>query len=201
MTCPTRLPAASCESSTGAASVPSAAAPPHPLADAWCEFLSRWPWDWFTTHTFRFAAHPERADKVFRVWISKLNRELYGVRWHRRSGGLWWARASEPHKSGRLHFHALVGGPGLADVHRPDWMDCNAKKRGIPKCGRCWYCLAGFARIEPPNSSGAVRAYCSKYVTKGGLIDLGGPLRSALYPPAPPRVATHRGCSAKLRNA
>ena len=39
-----------------------------------------------------------------------------------------------------------------------------------------WFDLAGIARIEPPRSSEAVRAYCAKYIVKGGEIDLGGPL-------------------------
>jgi hypothetical protein len=160
---------------------------PTSLEEAWAEFLGRWPWDWFTTHTFRSSRykHPEAADKVFRLWISKLNRHLYGPRWYKRAGGVWWARASEPHQSGALHFHALIGGPGLAELNRMDWMDCHAKKRGIPSCERCWYCLAGFARIEQPWADGAVRNYCSKYTAKGGMIDLGGPLRSALFQASP----------------
>ena len=38
-----------------------------------------------------------------------------------------------------------------------------------------WDALAGFARIEPIALEAAVRGYVSKYVLKGGEIELGGP--------------------------
>ena len=49
---------------------------------------------------------------------------------------------------------------------------------------------AGFARIEAIESQDAVRDYVTKYVTKGGQIDLSRSLRSfaqqhALSSPAP----------------
>jgi hypothetical protein len=39
-----------------------------------------------------------------------------------------------------------------------------------------WNELAGFARIEPVKVAELVNRYVSKYVVKGGEIDLGGPL-------------------------
>jgi hypothetical protein len=141
-----------------------------PLVEAWTTFLGRWRWDWFATFTFRndVAQHPEAADKLFRVWCSKLNRRLHGVRWYKYGDGVRWMRAAEPHKSGKIHFHALVGDDRLALEDPFEWMEV-------------WNKLAGFARIFPPWSSDAalVRAYCSKYVVKGGDLELGGPLRKA----------------------
>jgi len=60
-----------------------------------------------------------------------------------------------------------------------------------------WFELAVIARIEPPRSSGAVRAYCAKYVAKGGEIDLGGPLSDPgvldLWPGGLPRRPSSGG--------
>ena len=64
-------------------------------------------------------------------------------------------------KRGVLHYHALIAGEGLQDLRRLTFMDE-------------WDELAGYARIEPLRSSQAVYSYISKYVTKGGEIDIGG---------------------------
>lgn len=156
---------------------------PNPMRDAWSEFLQRWSWDWFATLTFRGDPHPEKADKLFRVWVSKLNRKLYGVRWAPHGKGVRWIRASEPQRRGTIHYHALLGGDGLADQRRLDWMDE-------------WFKLAGIARIEVPESASAVSAYCAKYVVKGGEIDLsrslGRPTQHGLYKASPFRCAKHR---------
>lgn len=125
--------------------------------------MERWPWDWFCTLTFRGdAVHPEAADKRFRVWVSKINRELYGRRWRKRGQGVRWVRAMEMQRRGVPHFHALLGAEGLDELRRLWWMDR-------------WNQLAGFAKIEPPKNGGAVRGYCAKYVAKGGELDVGGP--------------------------
>jgi len=156
------------------------------LLRAWMQFLSRWKWDWFATLTFRFdddsspsyrtkvrhpLLHPERADKVSRVWVSKINRALFGPRWARHGDGVWWIRAEELQRRGVLHYHSLLG--GVSELKRLTWMDE-------------WDKLAGYARIEPPKNSRAVRSYCAKYVLKDGDIQLGGPLEregKIVYPP------------------
>lgn len=138
-------------------------------ADAYAQLLARRPWHWFVTLTFRPSQesagggiHPEKADKAFRVLLSKINRECYGVRWYKRpDGGLQWARGQEFHKSGRIHFHALVAAP-TADLNqitrRMRWVDW-------------WWREFGIARIERPESQAEVSAYVSKYVTKDGEVD------------------------------
>ena len=134
------------------------------LTKAWTDLLGRWRWDWFATLTFRGDwVHPEKANSKFRVWTSRINRTLYGPRWYKHEKGVWWVRALEHQRRGVIHYHTLLGGDRLADLRRLSWMDE-------------WDKLAGFARIEPPRSSDAVRTYCAKYVVKGGEIDLGGPL-------------------------
>src|SRR5215471_6195749 len=67
----------------------------------------------------------------------------------------------------RYNYHALLA--GVKDLRRLTWMDK-------------WHELAGYARIEPIESTAAVVRYVSKYVVKGGEIDMGGPLVSAVLP-------------------
>jgi hypothetical protein len=131
------------------------------LRDAWIALLGRWEWEWFCTFTFRDMVHPEAADKRFRVLISQANRVLYGHRWHKKGAGLRWVRALEYQKRDVIHYHALLA--GVQDLRRLFWMDR-------------WHELAGYARIEPIDSAAAVARYVSKYVVKGGEIDMGGPL-------------------------
>jgi hypothetical protein len=58
---------------------------------------------------------------------------------------------------------------GVQDLRRLTWMDR-------------WHELAGYARIEPMDAADAVVQYVSKYVVKGGEIDMGGPLVPAVFP-------------------
>lgn len=165
--------------------------------DGYAEMLSRRPWHWFVTLTFRpdherasGGIHPEKADKAYRVLLSKINRECYGVRWYKRpDGGLMWARGQEFHKSGRIHFHALCAAP-TADLNtltrRMRWVDF-------------WWSEFGIARIEAPESQQAVNEYVSKYVTKDGEVDF-SPNFGRYVPPAlefrdaaPPRPTSTTG--------
>lgn len=140
--------------------------PKNVLRASWGQFVARWQWEWFVSLTFQYDTHPERALKLFRVWISKLNREIYGPRWHRKEPyGVEYVVAVEYQKSGRVHLHALISRVG--DTRRLTWMDF-------------WLDLddlAGFARIEPVNNQDAVANYVTKYVTKGGEIDFSPNLR------------------------
>jgi hypothetical protein len=168
------------------------------LVEAWSALLSQWTWCWFCTFTFRDEVHPEAADKRFRVFISKLNRSLYGPRWFKKNKSVQWVRALEWQRRGVTHYHALIAGVGNA--RRLSWMDE-------------WNRLAGFAKIEPIKSQVAVNRYCSKYITKGGEIDVGGfgtlealrrrhglpippastsPEQDILIPASPSRDAMHR---------
>ncbi|MGJ7901015.1 rolling circle replication-associated protein [Lysobacter sp. 1R34A] len=107
--------------------------------------------------------HPEAADKAFRYFVSCVNREVYGpkwnTRWHR---GIQWARGSEFHKDGRLHFHALLSAP-TADLNhlisRYAWHEW-------------WYREFGRNQLEQPRSQHQVADYVSKYVVKDGQVDL-----------------------------
>lgn len=130
------------------------------LRRQYAEFMSRYNWQWFCTLTFRDPPHPEAASKLFKLWINKINGIIYGCRYHKRKQSVYWALALEYHKSGVLHFHALVG----------DVVDLN-NKCSRKKVRSLWYELGGINRIDPIDDRiGAVTNYVSKYVTKGGEI-------------------------------
>jgi hypothetical protein len=149
------------------------------LTEAWFAFLSGWRWDWFCTFTFRVNVQPEAADRYFGAWMNTLNRRLYGRRWSSRTPGAWYACATERTKRGRIHFHALIGAPELAALSRLEHMRAWTNLGCCPRIRRC-DCSPkrgpGIARIEAPHDfqAAAVRAYCSKYVAKGGEVNLGG---------------------------
>jgi len=132
------------------------------IRNAWCQFLGQWDWQWFCTLTFRDVVHPEAADKSFRYFISRLNRQLYGPRWYKKAyGGIPWVRALEYQRRGVIHFHALFA--DVEGVRRLSWMDE-------------WNEIAGFGRIEAIKDKWAVRRYVTKYCLKEGEIELGGAL-------------------------
>lgn len=162
------------------------------LGEAYASMLLRYHWAWFVTLTFRpkhesasGGIHPEKADKAFRWWASNLNRCCWGKNWHRQPhGGVVWARGQEFHKSGRIHFHAVMAAPEHdlnTLARRLDWMDV-------------WHREYGIARIEPPKSQADISRYVSKYVVKEGEVDF-SPNFGRYVPPAldfgdasPPRL-------------
>ena len=130
--------------------------------DGWIHFLSGYQWDWFTSQTFRTPTHPEAADKAFRMWISQINRSMWGPRWFKKNKSVYWVRALEWQKRNVLHFHALISHPehDLNDIQkRLYWMDR-------------WNDIAGYARIEKPTSADAVTRYVTKYLVKDGDLEL-----------------------------
>ena len=142
---------------------------PQQLKEAWADLLARWRWEWFCTLTFaEDRVHPERADKCYRVWLARVNEAVFGRRWRRQGKGVLWARGIEFQRRGSVHFHALIAGVGEA--------------RRLPLMDE-WSKLAGWARIRPVKQQDLVRKYVSKYVAKGGEIDLGGP--GLTYSPGP----------------
>lgn len=142
---------------------------------AWVETLSRFHWDLFGSLTFREDTHPESAFKRFRLFISMLNRKLYGPRWFKHNKGISWCVALETQRRGVVHFHCLLADPELVNLLRGSWFK-GENGRWANELNEMWNELAGFARIEAIDAIEAVKRYVSKYVVKGGEIDLGGPL-------------------------
>lgn len=143
--------------------------PSEPVAAAYADLLAREPWHWFATLTFApdhqrasGGMHPEKADKAFRYFIRCINERLYGCNWKRKAhGGVVWARGQEFHKSGRVHFHAVLAGPDRdlnKSASRYEWHEW-------------WYREFGRNQIERPKDQDDVLGYVSKYVTKDGEVD------------------------------
>jgi hypothetical protein len=67
------------------------------------------PWGWFCHLTFRDAGILEKtAHHHFMRWIRGINEELYGRRYREQGLGVTFARATEHHQSGRIHYHVLI---------------------------------------------------------------------------------------------
>jgi hypothetical protein len=126
------------------------------------EFLLRFHVQWFCTMTFRNTVGLESGAKWWRRWINELNCHVYGKNWRRRGeAGVYWIRADEFQKRGALHYHALVGTP--SDIND------DASRMHFKEV---WFAMAGICRIEAIRDAELVRRYVSKYVTKGGDIEL-----------------------------
>ena len=136
------------------------------LQAEWATFLSHYPWQWFCTLTFAESPHPEAAFKTFRYFVNRLNRNLYGSRAQRNGHSVHWCLALEYHKSGVIHFHALIG----------DNEDINGRLSRI-RASEIWREIAGFPWIVPIDDELLmVTNYVSKYIAKGGEIELSGNL-------------------------
>ena len=134
---------------------------------AWISLLSRYSFDWFATFTFRFDTHPEAAYKRFRYWVHVFNQSLHGRRYEKHGLGMHWVNALEWQRRGVVHFHAMLG-----DSRSLEEM---AYKRAWKNF---WYELAGFCDIQLIDDQVDVAAYVSKYVTKGGELELSANLAS-----------------------
>jgi hypothetical protein len=128
------------------------------LREAWIQLIRRIePLDWFATFTFREPVHPEQANRRLHKFVRTLNEIRFGKRYREKGLGICLISAIEWQKRGVLHFHSLMGG-GLRDLDKFHWMEL-------------WNRDNGFARIYPYDPDGAP-GYVSKYVVKGGEIDI-----------------------------
>jgi len=146
------------------------------LRDAWINFIKRYePFTWYVTLTFKEPKHPESADKAFFRWIRLINECLYGRRYREKKKGVTWIKCMEYQKRDVIHFHCLIGDPHLYKLKRFDFIeawksDCYRSK---PDCYTGIKELVnGFATIFKYDATRGAVNYCSKYVLKGGEIDL-----------------------------
>lgn len=141
-----------------------------PLVEQWSQFVSKYPWDWWVTLTFRESKHPEAAAKLYDTFIHTLNKEIFGNRYYKKKidgvpiKGVIWCRGTEKQKNGNIHYHVLIGRVPNK-VRRFDYIDY-------------WNHIAGFANIfkYEPGCGGEKYLAKSCYLFKHGEIDLGGPL-------------------------
>lgn len=143
------------------------------VVGGWEVLLQRYRWDWFCTYTFKDEIHPEAADKVFRVWMSKLQRAVVGaVNWHKHPDRtVRWARGLEWQKRGVLHYHAVLYAPS------PNNLDLTQSRKVWE--GEWSQLTDAFASIYPCDGSAAALAYIAKYCGKGGEVDVSSDLPQA----------------------
>lgn len=130
-------------------------------AEGWKKFLDdpRWCWQWFVSLTFTEEIHPEQAEKYFSRWIRQVNVISFGKHFLKRGRGVTWIRGIECQKRGVIHFHALFS--GLPESFN-NFLAMKLWEDTGKKCG--------FSRIYPYR--GGACAYMSKYVGKGGDLDI-----------------------------
>ena len=130
------------------------------LSQVWSEFLSPFKWDWFATIAPADCPHPESLDKLFDLFVHRLNREIYGVHyWKDKRKGVFWAKATEYQKRGAPHHHALIGGV-------PDYVNAVSHRNFL-------YSKNTMSKIEPFRKDCGAEFYLSKsaYAWKRGEID------------------------------
>jgi len=138
------------------------------LKEAWVEFIKRFePYEWYVTLTFKEPKHPEAADKAFIRWIRYINECLYGRRYREREKGVTYFKCMEYQKRDVIHFHCLIGDPHLHKLKRFDFM-----KAWEGGCHSTNELVNGYARIVKYDVARGAVNYCSKYVLKGGEIDV-----------------------------
>jgi len=138
------------------------------LKDEWIHFIKRFePFYLYVTLTFKEPKHPESADKAFFRWIRYINESLYGRRYREKKKGVTWIKCMEYQKRDVIHFHCLIGDPHLDKSMIWDFM-----KAWETDCHRSKELVNGYARIYEYNAARGAVNYCSKYVLKGGEIDL-----------------------------
>ena len=136
-----------------------------PLLDGWSSFLTRFDWQWFGTFTFREEVHPEKADKLFRLWCALLDESNLGAGWWRpqkKKHRVQWIRGLEWQKRGVLHYHALLRNLPAYRIGLQDRQHWASE----------WDRLAGFSKLETPESQDDCASYVAKYCSKGGQVDV-----------------------------
>jgi hypothetical protein len=124
--------------------------------------------DWFATLTFREDRGLEYCEKARKVWLHEVNRRVYGVRYWRRGQGVVGVSAREKQMRGVWHYHLLLAGTG--NLRRLEAMDIWDKKLGY-----------GYARIYEYIRDGGADVYVSKYVLRGGDVEIIGNPQFALF--------------------
>jgi len=143
---------------------------PITLNEAWGQFIGKFePYHWYSTFTFKDEVSQGRAEKQYHRIIRHINESLYGRRYRDKGLGVTWVKAIERQKRGVLHIHALIGGEvwrlrrfTFMDVWREGAYFSNGKR----------FQANGFAKIEKYKRELGARHYLSKYVTKGGELDI-----------------------------
>lgn len=119
------------------------------VRDAYSKFLQGYPWDFYSTVTFR---KPRGDPLSASLAVSGKLRTL---------GSSRAFLAVEPHGSGMVHVHTLS-----RHAFQPKLSEYAAYRYLFKTFGR--------STVEPIRDTQSVSAYCAKYVTKGMQFDFDG---------------------------
>jgi hypothetical protein len=126
------------------------------LQQAWVDWIpTKFDPEWLCHLTFKNCLHPEQADKYWFRWVNIINHGVYGKRYKE---GVPWLRGKEWQKRGAIHFHAIIGG-GVRVLSRMYYKEL-------------WYAKYGNARIYEYDPKKGGLEYITKYIAKGGELDL-----------------------------
>jgi len=135
------------------------------------------PYEYWGTLTYKDHAEIPRnhagdiISRRFNFFVGEINKRVYGKRWMRSGAGVWGTVANEKILD-YPHHHFIMGGAGLrANLRRLDLMDM-------------WEdAFKGWARCEDYKGAAAAQ-YITKYVNKGGTVDIfaGARTRSKIKP-------------------
>lgn len=102
------------------------------------DWLSGFPWEWWSTFTFRFDCSSYSAKNIFQKTWDKTGLDYFmAIEWHK------WRKS--------VHIHALMG--NTLGIRRLTQMDE-------------WYKRYGIARIMPYNAKLGAKHYITKYIVK-----------------------------------
>lgn len=115
-------------------------------------------WDWFTTFTF----NPNMVDSFdYDMCYSKLYKWLNNLQ-QRKAPGIKYLGVPEQHKSGRWHFHVLIGEEQGLDI--TDVLGLTASPiSGVYNLNAWKY---GFSTATAVKDTKRVSSYITKYITK-----------------------------------
>ena len=149
------------------------------LREAWGEWIGRQPWHLFVTLTSEKQTHPEAMSKRFRYCMKHVEEHVYGRRREPAGHTLQWVVGQERTKQGWPHCHAVVRFPNVPEAGS-DYVPQNIFDLGY---WQKWMTdTGGFAWLELPKSQQACVNYVSKYISKGGDLELSRSLADKVPP-------------------
>lgn len=163
---------------------------PNPLSkqsqrEAWLSLIKNREWELFVSLTFQHdEMPPSLARQRFDKWMGSLNCDLFGWRYRRKGKGISYALGIEYQKRGVIHFHVLMSAPGLLEKITYKRMHALWQTNGQrdPRTGAFVMeyrkgkerprLVNGYSFIERVDDQNGVTHYLTKYISKGGQVDM-----------------------------